>query len=154
MMDAAATESFPGLRAEVPALARRWTMAGLVPFVIGALLVWLVYDHVRPYVSHTLSAYAGVVVSLLAGVHWGLAMRDSQVHPQLFGWSAALMLGAWIGVVMPPYAGLVVQGAMLVAGYMVDRKVYPAEGLSHWLTLRFRLSALAALSCFIGAAGS
>jgi hypothetical protein len=32
--------------------------------------------------------------------------------------------------------------------------VYTAHGLQRWLTLRFRLSAVAALSCFVGAAGT
>jgi hypothetical protein len=40
---------------------------------------------------------------------------------------------------------------MLVICYLVDRKVYPAHGLSHWLTLRFRLTVVASLCCFIGA---
>jgi len=43
---------------------------------------------------------------------------------------------------------------MLLVCYAVDRRIYPTQGLSHWLTLRFRLSAVAALSCFLGAAGT
>jgi hypothetical protein len=43
---------------------------------------------------------------------------------------------------------------MLVACYAVDRRVYAAQGAAAWLTLRFRLTAVASLSCFIGAAGS
>jgi hypothetical protein len=60
-------------------------------------------------------------------------------------------LVAWVAVIMPAYAGLVIQGLMLVICYLVDRKVYPAHGLSHWLTLRFRLTVVASLCCFIGA---
>ena len=55
---------------------------------------------------------------------------------------------------MPASAGLVIDGALLVACYLVDRKVYPVQGIARWLTLRFRLSAIASLSCFLGAAGS
>ena len=138
----------------VPRLARRWAYAGLAPFVLSALLIWLVWPDARPYLSHSLSAYAGLVVSLLAGVHWGLAMRRADAPPQLFAAGALLTLGAWGGVVMRPDAGLVVQGALLVAGYLVDRRIYPAQGLAHWLTLRFRLSAVASLSCFIAAANA
>jgi hypothetical protein len=43
---------------------------------------------------------------------------------------------------------------MLLVCYAVDRKLYPRLGVGGWLTLRFRLSAVAALACFIGAAGS
>lgn len=55
---------------------------------------------------------------------------------------------------MPAYAGLVLLGAMLLVCYAVDRRLYTEQGLEAWLTLRFRLSAVAALGCFIGAAGS
>jgi len=55
---------------------------------------------------------------------------------------------------MPPYSGLVVHGVMLVAGYLVDRRFYPQLGVAAWLTPRFRLSAVAALCCFLAAAGS
>ena len=61
---------------------------------------------------------------------------------------------AWVAIVMPPSAGLVVLGAMLIACYAVDRRLYVAHGLRRWLVLRFRLSAVAALCCFLGAAGS
>ena len=42
-------------------------------------------------------------------------------------------------------------GAVLVICYLVDRKLYPAAGLGRWLTLRWRLSAVATLSCLVGA---
>jgi hypothetical protein len=142
------------LVSELPAWARRWTWIGLAPFVFSALLIWIVRPEVLPYVTHALSSYAGVVVALLGGVHWGLAMRDRALLPRPYTAGALLALGAWIGVVMRPDAGLVLQGVLLVAGYLVDRKLYPGEGVSHWLTLRFRFSALAALSCFIGAANA
>jgi hypothetical protein len=139
---------------QVPAGARRVAYAGLVPFVMSALLIWIVRPDVLPYVTHALTAYTGVVVSLLAGVHWGLMMRRGDDQPRRYATSAAIAMGAWVGLMMRPDAGLVLQGAMLVAGYLVDRKLYPAEGLAAWLTLRFRFSALAALCCFIGAANA
>jgi len=46
----------------------------------------------------------------------------------------------------------VVQGLLLVGCYLVDRRLYPQQGAARWLTLRFRLSAVASLCCFIGAA--
>ena len=55
---------------------------------------------------------------------------------------------------MPPRAGLVLHGVMLVVCYLVDRRVYPVQGAAHWLTLRFRLSSVAAFCCFLAAAGS
>ena len=55
---------------------------------------------------------------------------------------------------MPASAGLVVHGVMLGVCYMADRRFYPQQGLAHWLTLRFRLSAIASFCCFLAAAGT
>lgn len=134
--------------------ALRLGYAGLLPFVLGAALVWLVRADAHPYVTLMLSCYAAVVLSFLGGVHWGLGMRLPQALPMVFAWGVAPGLAAWVAVVMPPYAGLVVHGVMLVACYLVDRRTYPALGAAPWLTLRFRCTVVASLSCFVGAAGS
>jgi len=81
-------------------------------------------------------------------------MRQLHPSPRLFVWGIVPALAAWIASLMPPDAGLIVHGVMLVVCYAVDRKVYPAEGVAAWLKLRFRLSAVASLCCFVGAAGS
>lgn len=128
--------------------------AGLLPFVLGAALLWLVRPDAHPYVAAALSAYAGVIVSFLGGIHWGLGFRSQPVDPSRFVWGVVASLVAWVAVVMPPYAGLVVHGVMLVVCYIVDRRIYPVHGVAAWLTLRFRLTMVAGLSCFIGAAGS
>lgn len=137
-----------------PLAARQLGYAGLVPFVGGALLVWLVREDAHPYVVLALSAYAATIVSFLGGIHWGLAMRVGHAAPTTLAWGVTPSLVAWTAVMMPPDAGLVIHGAMLLVCYAVDRRLYPLQGVAHWLTLRFRLSAVAALCCFVGAAGS
>lgn len=138
----------------VPPRAARLSHAALVPFVLGALLVWLVWPDVREVVALGLSAYAGLALGLLAGIHWGLAMRGGTQPGAHWAWPVALTAGAWVALVMPPHAGLVLQGVLLAASYAVDRRAYPALGLAHWLTLRFRLSVVAAACCFLAAAGA
>lgn len=141
----------------VPPRAARLSQAALLPFVLGAVLAWLVWPEVREYVLLALSAYAGLALGLLAGIHWGLAMRRAGSHASGVGvhwaWPAGLTAGAWVALVMPPHAGLVLEGVLLALSYLVDRRAYPAEGLSHWLTLRFRMSVVASASCFLAAAG-
>jgi len=137
-----------------PSTAFRLAYAGLLPFVAGALLVWLVWPDAHPYATLALSAYAAVVVSFLGGIHWGIAFREAEPPPSLFVWGVLPALVAWVAVVMPASAGLVILGVMLCVCYAVDRRVYPRHGLARWLTLRFRLSAVASLSCFLGAAGT
>lgn len=135
-----------------PQVALRLGYLVLVPFVLGAALVWIVRSDVQPHVAAGFSAYAGVVVAFLGGVHWGLGLREEYPPHGLFGWGAVPPIAAVIAITMPAYAGLVVHGVMLVVCYLVDRKVYPQHGASAWLTLRFRLSVIGSLACFVGAA--
>jgi hypothetical protein len=142
--------------AEPPLLAQRLSYAGLIPFVAGALLGWLVfpYPDAHAFVVDALAAYAALIISFLGGIHWGLAMRAEAPGPHAFRWAVVPSLVAWLGVIMPAYAGLVVLGVMLVVCYQVDRRLYVESGLGHWLTLRFRLSAVAAFCCFLSAANA
>jgi len=135
-------------------LAQRLGYLGLAPFALGALLVWVVRADALPYAAQALSAWAALVVSFLGGIHWGLAMRRSAPLPRWLWSGMAPVLVAWIAVMMPAASGLVLSGAMLLAGWLVDRRLYVEHGVGAWLTLRFRLSAGAAMCCFIGAAGT
>ena len=148
-----------------PPMAWRLGYAGLIPFVFGALLVWLVTGEAHPNVAAALSAYGAVIVSFLGGIHWGLVMRQwpeatagqgphARAADASLVWGVLPSLMAWLGVLMPPYAGLFVLGLALIACYLVDRRRYAALGLQAWMTLRFRLTAVASLCCFLGAAGS
>ena len=134
--------------------AMRLGYAGLAPFVAGAALTWIVRADALPFVTAALAAYAAVIVSFLGGIHWGFAFRGGSADAALFHRGVVPSLVAWVAVLMPAYAGLVVLGAALVGCYLLDRRVYPAQGAASWLTLRFRLTAVGSLSCFIGAAGS
>jgi len=135
-------------------LAMRLGYAGLLPFVLGALLVWLVHDELRPAVMRGLAVYAAVIVSFLGGIHWGLAMRAPSPPSMHLAWGVLPSVFAWPAALMPAGAGLVLLAAMLLACYAVDRRLYATAGAERWLTLRFRLSAVASLSCFIGAAAT
>ena len=135
-------------------LALRLGYAGLVPFVAGAALIWLVLPEAHPYVTLALSAYAAVIISFLGGIHWGLVMRQPEPAAASLLWGVVPSLLAWLAVMMVPASGLVIQGLVLLGCYFADRRLYPGLGAASWLVLRFRLSAVAALSCFIGAAGA
>lgn len=139
---------------ELPAWAWRLGAAGLLPFMLGAALVWGVSDEAFPYVTLALSAYGAVIVSFLGGIYWGVAFLQPEPQGRLWMWGVTPSLLAWVGVMMPPESGLVILGVALLLCYAVDRRLYPTVGLERWLVLRFRLSAIAALSCFLGAAGA
>ncbi len=123
---------------------------GLIPFVAGAALLWLVPLETRGFAAAALSAYAAVIVSFLGGIHWGIGFRDGT--PWLFLWGVVPSLLAAAALLLPPRYGLLIHGLTLLLCYAVDWRVYPAHGLQAWLPLRWRLSLVAATSCFIAAA--
>ncbi|MBW8848214.1 MAG: DUF3429 domain-containing protein [Burkholderiales bacterium] len=145
------------MSAEYRELAHRLGYAGLIPFVLGSALIWLIGDRdldQHAFVSLALSAYAGLVIAFLGGIHWGLSFARGLPGRQPLVWGVCAALLGWLGVLMAPYAGLALHGGVLIACYVVDRRVYPQLGAADWLTLRFRLTAVASLSCFLAAAGS
>ncbi len=123
---------------------------GLIPFVAGAALTWLLAPESRPLAATALSAYAAVIVSFLGGIHWGIGFRDGT--PRLFLWGVVPSLVAAAALMLPPRHGLLIHAVMLLLCYAVDRRVYPAHGLQAWLGLRWRLSLVAGTSCFVAAA--
>ncbi len=145
------------MTADLRRLVHRLGYAGLIPFVLGSALIWLIGDRSldqHAFVSLALSAYAGLVIAFLGGIHWGLSFARGLPARQPLIWGVFAMLLGWLGVLMSPYAGLALHGAVFIACYVVDRRVYPQLGAADWLTLRFRLTAVASLSCFLAAAGS
>lgn len=142
------------------AAAGRLAYLALLPFGLGTALVWFVRADAHPHVVAAMSAYAAVVLAFLGGIHWGFgfggadAAGTSAPDTGLYVWGVMPALVACVALLMPASAGLVIHGVMLVVCYLVDRKVYPAQGAGCWLTLRFRMSVGASLACFIAAAGS
>ena len=125
--------------------------AGLLPFVASAALVWWLPPEAAARVVAALLAYAALILSFLGGIHWGIGFRDGGSWP--FVWGVMPSLGAWPALLLPNRAGLVLLGVLLLLCYGVDRLRYPRHDMAAWLPLRLRLSGVAALSCFTGAAG-
>ena len=139
-------------------LAHRLGYAGLIPFVLGCTLIWLFGDgqHVEQHywVTLALSAYAGLIISFLGGIHWWMSFVSSASSKGALVWGISASLLGWLGALLAPYGGLGLHGGVLIACYVFDRRLYPLLGAADWLTLRFRLTAVASLSCFLAAAGS
>ena len=129
--------------------------AGLTPFVGLAVLLWLVDPDLHPFVALAMTGYGASIVSFLGGIHWGIGFRNvSRMHnaPLFnFGWGVVPSLLAWVGVMMPAFAGLPLLGFVLIACYLMDRRTWPAAGLAPWLPMRLQLTLVASLSCFLAA---
>ncbi|MBI3155989.1 MAG: DUF3429 domain-containing protein [Burkholderiales bacterium] len=135
----------------LPPGARLLGLAGLIPFIAGALALALLDDAARVPAARVLAGYAAVIVSFLGGVHWGLGFARPRAPTTIFLWGVVPSLIAWVALLLPPAAGLVLLATMLVLCYGVDRAVYPRLGVAHWLPLRRTLSVVAVLSCAAGA---
>ena len=126
--------------------------AGLVPFVLLAVLAWVVRADVAPFVSLALVGYGAAIASFLGGVHWGIAFSKWQASSVHLLWGVFPSLLAWMAVLMPAHAAAPFLAALLVVCYLVDRSLYPSAGLSYWLPLRLRLTVVATLSLLVAAA--
>lgn len=136
-------------------LIQRLGYAGLIPFASLALLMWIVTPEANPLVAIALTSYAATICAFLGGIHWGIGLRHNAPSRKLhMVWGVVPSLVAWIGVMMPAYAGLPVLAVLLVACYLVDRKTWPEAGLRDWMTLRFRLTVVSTLACLLGAAST
>ena len=98
--------------AKPPKLAVLLGYAGLVPFVGGALGIWVIPLGWRPFVLDALLDFAAVILAFMGAIHWGLAMRAEETDEKaklqlglsviapLLGW-AALAGGLPIGLSLP-----------------------------------------------------
>ncbi|NJS35187.1 MAG: DUF3429 domain-containing protein [Brachymonas sp.] len=121
-------------------------------FVLPALLLWTVEPDLRNWLAIGLTAYAAIIASFLGGIHWGIAAQiPAEKRNFHLIWGVVPSIVAWIGSIMPAYAGLPLMAALLITCYGVDRKSYPHAGWAPWLPLRLRLTVVAALSCLLGA---
>ena len=137
-------------------LIARLGYGGLLPFIVLTALAWLVRADLVPFVAAALVAYSALIASFLGGIHWGIGFKRLQAGETAlnfhFLWGITPSLLAWVALLMPPLAGLPLLGLVLLGCYGVDRKIYPPSGLRRWLTLRFRLTVVAVLSCVLSAA--
>lgn len=133
------------------AAARALGLAGLLPFLAGAGMLWWAEPGWHPLAGTALAAYAALIASFLGGIHWGLAMRGSPLRSSHLVWGVLPSLVGWAGLLLAPVAGLALLAALIAVCFAADRWLYPAAGAAAWLGLRFQLSAVALLSCLAGA---
>lgn len=108
-----------------PQLAMLLGYAGLVPFVSGALGIWVIPLGWRPFVLSALLDFAAVILAFMGAIHWGLAMRAEEtdenaqlqlglsVIPPMLGW-AALASG------LPPAFALPIVLLAFIGLYLAD----------------------------------
>ena len=136
------TEAPPPLRArlsEVPLPALVLGLGGLIPFLAGAVAVWLFEPMAARVAQDMQVAYATVILSFLGAVHWGAALSrpDGARSWGWMGWSVTPALLAWFSVMMAPESALMALMACYLAAFAVDMQAVKKGLLPLWyLSLR------------------
>ena len=136
------TAAPPPLRArlsEVPLPALVLGLGGLIPFLAGAVAVWLFEPMAARVAQDMQVAYATVILSFLGAVHWGAALsRPEGAHSWgWMGWSVTPALLAWFSVMMAPESALMALMASYLAAFAVDMQAVKKGLLPLWyLSLR------------------
>jgi hypothetical protein len=104
----------------VPLPAKLFGFAGLIPFIVATLLIWILPDTERFLVFDILIHYAAVILSFIGAIHWGVVMvtfsaEQSNLREAWYrlGWSVTPALVAWLATQMVLSAALVT----LIAGF-------------------------------------
>lgn len=87
-----------------PGLAVGFAFAGLVPFVTGALGLWVTPAAWREWVMQEYLSFAAVILAFMGAIHWGLAMRaeeGSERSPIQLGLSVIPPLLGWLALSLP-----------------------------------------------------
>ena len=111
----------------MPPLAAQLGYAGLIPFVVLSIGLWIFPDAYQAQASAALLAYAAIILSFMGAVHWGIAIAGEKVDGWQLGLSVIPALIAWFASFASPminysilivaFAGLCVfDGRMVKAG--------------------------------------
>lgn len=138
--------------------ARQLGFAGLIPFLLMMVGVWMAdVSWMDDFIKGQL-AYAIVILSFLGGIHWGAALlcpslSESEakkalawgVTPSLIAWGATLFGGFGFAVLM----------AGFIAALKVDSQLYPVYGMPDWLIpLRKKLTIVVVLTLIMTVIGA
>ena len=133
----------------IPSVARALGYAGLLPFIACAAACWLTQGETKVFAQQALLAYGAVIVSFLGAVHWGIALALRNAAPLPYVWSNAPALLAWLALLLPFTAGVVLLALLLVVCWIVDRQTLRAQVFGEsYLQLRMQLT-LGALVCVV-----
>jgi Protein of unknown function (DUF3429) len=96
---------------------------GALPFIAALVLSLTPYRlHYWSFIVVLVSTYAGLIVTYIAGSHWGFAMQAPQkVGNKAIIWSHLITLLAWVGILFPSWIlSWFILTICLWAAYVVD----------------------------------
>ena len=141
------------VRPIIPPAAVWLGSAGLLPF-LAAAAVLVLQRPAPPAALQALLAYGAAILSFLGGIHWGLAVamaRPQRLWSRL-GLSVVPALLAWVALLLPDAAGLLLLSAGLALTLVADLRATSAGLAPNWYPrLRLPLSLGAMVALLVGA---
>ncbi|ODU57107.1 MAG: hypothetical protein ABS99_05215 [Acetobacteraceae bacterium SCN 69-10] len=132
----------------IPPAAGWLGFSGLLPFAVAALAALLPSAPLHASAQFGLVAYGAAILSFLGGVRWGLAMAEAD-PARLFarlGFSVLPSLVAWVGLLVPVSAGLVLLAVGFALMLMADVRLAMAPDWYRYLRLPLSAGAICALT--------
>ena len=139
-------------------LAHRLGYAGLIPFILLTLGVWLVNPFWMNVFIKAQLAYAVLIFAFLGGVHCGMAICTTRLNAQqtrrAMIWSVIPALTGWVATMIGGY-GFALLMLGFGAAYQVDKRLFKSVEAPLWLLglrLKLTLVVIAALALTVIAA--
>ena len=142
-----------------PRLALGLSAFGVVPFAALAAAAWIGDPETASAAVFAVAAYGAVILSFIAGAHWGFASlklkEQNTPASRLLAWSVVPSLVGWTALLLPAPWSLAVLGMAVAAVLFLDR--WAAEwslAPGWWLRLRTPLSATVSGLLFVAFAAA
>jgi hypothetical protein len=116
---------------------------GLIPFVIGMILMIVVDDTQR--VAEAIHNYAAIILTFVGAIHWGRALENG--NDTLMSFSVIPSLIAWGSLFLAPYEGLLVVTVAFITQLFMERDLYTQ--IAWFKRLRTRLSVVVSTSLIV-----
>lgn len=128
-------------------LARIMGFGGLVPFIVCPALMYFGGGGVAITALFAHAVYAGVILSFVGAVHWGLAMREDR-SPYWYVWSIIPAILGWLAIILLDIQfSLVALAIGFTLSWSVDRQAHARGLIPNWyMTMRHILTTGATIS--------
>ena len=126
---------------------------GTIPFLIALVLSLTAYrQQLWPFLVVIVSTYAAMIVTFIAGSHWGMSSKlPEKTAKKVMIYSNLLTLFAWLGILFPSWiiSWLIVLSCFWLA-YGVDRTIQNHGGSDvAYLKMRLHITSMVTLILFV-----
>lgn len=131
-------------------LAMAVGLAGLIPFVAGALSIWLITGH-QPMIERLFYLYCAGILAFMAGIYWPISLQLNNCTypispPMALALSQGFFLVGGMVFLLPSLSRAMIYPLAYVLLYLVDLKLMPGYWPRWYLRMRGLLTLVAVLA--------